>query len=152
MSTNPKVRPDGLTRRQIQCFNNVIAVLREHGLEDLAQLVSAGGVRADRVFFDCTAAAEESIDACDGFKRWFYHYNHEDAIASWREQRGDASMQICLIRKNNRYRIEVDFDEANPGWDLVTLVRHGFEVTYNWLRKKRTNPFVIAAARGLARV
>jgi hypothetical protein len=48
--------------------------------------------------------------------------------------------------------LEVDFDEANPGWDLVSLFRHGFEVSYHWLSGHKTNPFVIAAARGLARV
>lgn len=66
--------------------------------------------------------------------------NHgKTALYGLRERTHKGSLQLIV----HVHRIEVDFDYYNP-WDVIGLIRHGFEVFVNWFKKKKTDQNKIA--------
>jgi hypothetical protein len=151
----------GLSKEQLQCNANIRAGLERHFLSCMA----AGPLRmgGDRGFYKLgvvwdPVAVKATLGAHRDFRSWAFFQNHgPTAEASWRENVGSAAMQItlhfgALDERFVGWFLEIDYDEANPAWDLWSALRHGAGVFWHWVRGHKTNPFLVRAAleeRGL---
>ena len=123
---------------------NILRVLRHHGLESAITDIEE---HADRIFA-----------RPDGQALWLYVREnrwtrdpvspaklHPGAVVSYREPGAVMpAMQVCWFLDG---RVEIDLDFAAPlGGDLASLVVHGFEVAWNWIRLRKTNQKQMAKA------
>lgn len=70
------------------------------------------------------------------------------AVESGRERRAKWALQWVLHRLNAWALIEIDFDRFNPDRGVAPALGHGVEVLWHKLTRARTDPYVVARARG----
>lgn len=124
---------------EARCEANIRAWLARKGMAGNAQFLE---VRQDRAFLCRTAEFEENLRVlcAQGLLEKRYAGNHgADVVVGYREPVSRPSAQIIL----HADRVEFDFDYWNPE-DVVSAIGHLWEITTNWLWKKKTDPFVIA--------
>lgn len=143
-----------LTSEQ-QCVANIRAVLYKIGLPVFtdAEIIDR---RQDRVFvqhskpflFALVHAKARSIDPTGErivrrFRRdWSVARHHPGAVRGWREWETCCALQVC----EHPDAIELDLDYGGAFTDAVGFVVHAWEVLGNWLRRRKTDPYKMAAA------
>lgn len=134
-----------MTRAEIQAFNNFMYALRAKNLDQFIIIPSKGMcTKVDRVTFVCKPEVEDFLNTSPGFTKdpLILKKAHPTAYASWRENCSTFSLQVCL-GYDGMHKIEVDCDYGRPFYDVVGWVMHGFEVCYNKVTGRVTNPFKV---------
>lgn len=137
---------DRLTKEQWQAYFNTSWGLQELGLYQY--VTRPFDFEKNRTYYWCTAGMLDALTHDPRFRFWsaWNHRKYGACWSGWRENIGTCSMQIAMRVKTGvpgRVIIDVDYDEENPLWDVVTMVRHGWRALWHALRGEYSNPFVV---------
>lgn len=129
------------TRAVAQMAMNIQAVLRHYALPEIVVLTT----QTDRL----TAVVAEGFEAAlelAQFRAWPFNANHgTTARASWREPCCTYSLQ-AVAHTTGVWEFDVDYVNPHPSEGLACTVGHVFEVVWNRLRRRKTDPFRVRRA------
>ncbi|OFX13531.1 MAG: hypothetical protein A2Z18_03380 [Armatimonadetes bacterium RBG_16_58_9] len=132
-----------MTVKADQCRRNILDLLCHLRAPDAIHVLQS---MEDRIF---VALSQEFIDwvltCCDEhgdlrFSRAILSTRaHPGVLKCWRETVTLCSLQICL----HEDKIELDIDIGGVRTDAVGVLVHAWEVLWNRLRRRRTDPFAV---------
>lgn len=129
-----------------QCLRNCLVVFFEYGMP----FVKAVEISRDRCWFEYHPQFESyllQLVKRGDFTEWSHFIGGHGGMSriGYRENNVRCSMQI-IFHDSGRFTVpvvEVDFDYWNPERGLAPLALHGLEVGWNWIRRRKTNPYKI---------
>ena len=127
----------------LQTLENIRAALAWHGLETPKAVLTT---QADRVTSLMPETFAESIPA-EAFRLWPFSGNHgTTALRSWRECCGMYALHL-VEHRHHVWEFDIDYVNPSPQEGLAFTIGHFFEVTWNRLARRKTDPFKVR--RGL---
>lgn len=121
-----------LSARQAQCLANIHAVLKHYRMPQPVLLKA----EQDRCWFGDSMGFVADYHAR---LKGVHFTNHRENVARF-------AMELTFHPAGH---IEIDFDLYNPHFGAGVALCHMAECAWNFLRRRKTDPFVIA--RGLAK-